>query len=350
MQRTTKQRIQVPADILTWPIGYTSRKVYIALLVFQLRARQHQSQRILKTYEEIAALSGIANVKTVAACVRELAAAGYIEIKPQMYWSEDCKKLYRGTNEYTILPLPALGSGYFLLPVKLLTARITPAAFTVLLFLFQKQGRNTRSWPSLRRGFQAISQKNGQPMPRKTICDALSQLRRCLMLIVLHCLKRNNAFSMNTYMLTIEGDWTASSSNKKTTLAAGAAELEGGYFFGGLPVKSKITKSFKNREKKKGVDYLVHFTEKLRKIAKLLKTALLPVSYLQTPDCTHRGSIPFHQRRSPPMTAVSAFPGGHTVPVIKTKIIISLSAKQGARPGPSARAAGPGGAAPPRTR
>ena len=272
--KTTKQRVRVPADILTWHVGYTSRKVYIALLVFQLRAQRHQSQRILKTYEEIAVLAGVANVKTVASCVQELSAAGYIEVKPQLYWSEDRKKLYRGTNEYIILPLPTLDSGYFWLPVKLLAARISPAAFSVLLFLLQKQSRNTRSWPSLRRGFQTICQKNGQSMPRKTICDALSQLRRCLMLIVLRCLKRNHAFSMNTYMLTVFGDWTASTTNKETTLAASTSELKGGYFFGGLPVKFKITKRDKYREREKGVDYLVRFTEKLRKIAKCLKTAL----------------------------------------------------------------------------
>lgn len=273
-QQTTKQLVQVPTDILTWHVGYTSRKVYIALLVFQLRARRHQSRRILKTYEEIAAMAGVANVKTVASCVRELASAGYIEIKPQMYWSEDLKKLYRGTNEYTILPLPTLDSGYFWLPVKLLAARISPAAFSVLLFLLQKQGRNTRSWPSLRHGFQSICQKNGQSMPRKTICNALSQLRRCLMLIVLRCLKRNNAFSMNTYMLTVWGDWTANTTNKETTLAAGTVELEGGYFFGGLPVRFKITKRDRYREREKGVDHLVQFTEKLRKIARCLKSAL----------------------------------------------------------------------------
>lgn len=273
-QRATKQRVQVPAEILTWPIAYTSRKVYIALLVFQLRAQRHQSQRILKTYEEIAALAGIANVKTVASCVQELAAAGYIEIKPQMYWSEDLKKLYRGTNEYTILPLNAISSSYIWLPVKLLATRISPAAFSVLLFLLHKQSRNTRCWPSLRRGFQTICQKNGKAIPRKTICDALSQLRRCLMLIVLHCLKRNNAFSMNTYMLTVWGDWTASAANNETTLITGANGQKGGYFLGGLLVKFKITKRRKYREREKGINYLVQFNEKIRKIAKCLKAAL----------------------------------------------------------------------------
>lgn len=272
--KVTKQRVRVPAEILAWPIGYTSRKVYIALLVFQLRAQRHQSQRILKTYEEIAALAGIANVKTVASCIRELSAAGYIEIKPQMYWSEDLKKLYRGTNEYTILPLNSIGSSYIWVPVKLLAARISPAAFSVLLFLLQKQGLNTRSWPSLRRGFQTICQKNGKAIPRKTICDALSQLRRCLMLIVLHCLKRNNAFSMNTYMLTVWGNGAASATSNETTLAASAASHKGGYFFGCLPVKFKITKRDKYRDRKIGVKYLVQFNQKMRKIAKCIKAAL----------------------------------------------------------------------------
>lgn len=271
--KVTKQRVRVPAEILSWPIGYTSRKVYIALLIFQLRARRHQSRRILKTYEEIAALAGVANVKTVASCVQELASAGYIEVKPQMYWSEDLKKLYRGTNEYVILPLTSISDSYIWVPVKALAARISPAAFSVLLFLLHKQSRNTRSWPSLRRGFQTICQKNGQSMPRKTICGALSQLQRCLMLIVLRCLKRNNAFSMNTYMLTVWGDWTASTANSKTTLAADVTGYKGGYFFGCLPVNFKITKRI-SIGKEKRCFYLVQFAEKIKKIAKLLKTAL----------------------------------------------------------------------------
>lgn len=267
----TKQRIRVPAEILTWPIGYTSRKVYIALLVFQLRAQRHSSQRILKTYEQIAELAGISNVKTVAACVRELADAGYIDVKAHMYWSEDGAKLFRGTNEYIILPLPAMGSGYIWLPVKLLAARISPAAFSVLLFLLRKQGMNTRCCPSLRRGFQSICQRNGKAMPRKTICDALDQLRRCLMLIVLRCFKSNEARSMNTYMLTVFGDWSAQAA--KSEADAAAACHEGGYFFGGLPVRNKITKGL-SIGKEKRCFYLVRFAKKIRNIAKCLKSVL----------------------------------------------------------------------------
>ena len=274
MKQPTKQRVRVPADILSWPVGYTSRKVYVGLLVFQLRAQRHASRRILKTYQEIAALCGIQNVKTVASCVRELAAAGYIKIKEHMYWSEDGKKLLRGTNEYTILPMAMLDSGYIWVPVKLLAARIGAAAFNVLLYLIRKQGCNTRAWPSLRRGFQGdICQKNGKPMPRKTICAALEQLRRCLLLIVLHCLKRCTAYSMNTYMVTVWGDWAAPVACEKTT-AAGDSGCRGGHIFGGLPVKTKITQRF-CRGKEKRCFYLVQIAENLRKIAKCLKTALL---------------------------------------------------------------------------
>lgn len=271
--KATKQRVRVPAEILTWPIGYTSRKIYIALLVFQLRAQRHSSRRILKTYEEIAALSGVANVKTVAACVRELADAGYIEVKAHMYWSEDGTRLYRGTNEYTIVPMAAMSAGYIWLPVKLLAARVSPAAFTVLLFLLMKQGQNTRCWPSLRRGFQLICQKNGKPMPRKTVSDALKQLRRCLMLIVLRCVKRSEALSMNSYMLTVWGDWSARAVSNKTTSSAGDPGHRGGYFFGGLPVKTKITKRL-SKGKEKRCFYLVHFAEKMTHLAKYLKSTL----------------------------------------------------------------------------
>ncbi len=130
MQSTTKQKVRVPADICRWPVGYASRKIYVALLVFQLRAERYQRQSVLKTYEEIAELSGVANVKTVAAAIRELSNAGYIQVKTHMYWSEDGQKLYRGTNEYTVLPLASMGAGYIWVPVKLLTARISPASFT----------------------------------------------------------------------------------------------------------------------------------------------------------------------------------------------------------------------------
>ena len=269
--KATKQRVRVPAEILTWPIGYTSRKVYIALLVFQLRAQRTNSQRILKTYEQIAELAGISNVKTVAACVRELAEAGYIDVKAHMYWSEDGTRLYRGTNEYTILPLPAMGSDYIWLPVKLLAARISPAAFSVLLFLLRKQGLNTRCWPSLRRGFQSIRQRNGKAMPRKTICNAIEQLQHCLMLIVLRCLKCNEARSMNTYMLTVFGDWSAQTA--KSEAVAAVPCHKGGYFFGGLPVRTKITKRL-SIGKEKRCFYLVHIAEKLGSMAKRIKAAL----------------------------------------------------------------------------
>ena len=266
-QHTTKQYVRVPADILSWPVSYTSRKVYIALLVFQLRARRHGSLRILKTYEQLAAMAGIANVKTVAACVRELTEGGYIQIKAHMYWSEDLKKLYRGTNEYAVVPMAARSTRYIWLPVKLLSARISPAAFSVCLFLLLKQGRNSRSWPSLRRGFQSICQKNGKAMPRKTVSDALRQLRRCLMVIVLPCLKRcrNAAYSMNTYMLTVFG------SHNNTTPSAVFA-VRGGYFFGGLPVKLKITKSLGIGKEKRFAFTKIY--RKAAELAKFLRTAL----------------------------------------------------------------------------
>lgn len=259
---STKQRVRVPAQILTWPVGYTSRKVYVALLVFQLRAQRHGCRRILKTYEEIAALSGVKNVKTVANSVRELADAGYIEVKANMYWSEDLKMLYRGTNEYTIIPMAAMDTGYIWLPVRLLAAHISPAAFTVLLFLLMKQGRNTRCWPSLRRGFQSICQKNGKAMPRKTICAALEQLRRCLMLIVLPCCKRNTARSMNSYMLTVWGNQPACTVTEGLT-SAGDSDVRGGYLFGGLPVRTKITQRLLYREREKGVFQFGGFHKKL---------------------------------------------------------------------------------------
>ena len=270
--KATKQHVRVPAEILSWPIGYTSRKVYVALLVFQLRAQCYQSRRILKTYEEIAALCGGINVKTVAAAVRELAEGGYIQVKENMYWSEDGKKLFRGTNEYTILPMAVMDDAYIWLPVKLLAARISPAAFSVCLFLLRKQGQNNRSWPSLRRGFQTICQKNGKAMPRKTICDAIQQLRHCLMVIVIYCKKINKARSMNTYMLTVFGDWSACTAKNEATPSV-VPDVRGGYFFGGLPVKNKITQRAMYRKRKK-VFLISALCLKFRSALKFFKNTL----------------------------------------------------------------------------
>lgn len=267
-QHATKQHVRVPADILSWPVSYTSRKVYIALLVFQLRARRHGSLRILKTYEQIAAMAGIANVKTVAGCVRELAQGGYIQVKAHMYWSEDLKKLYRGTNEYAIVPMALKRGSYIWLPVKLLSARISPAAFSVCLFLLLKQGRNTRSWPSLRRGFQSICQKNGKAIPRKTVSDALKQLRCCLMVVILPCFKRYRkpAYSMNTYMLTVFGD-------RNNTTPSAVSAVGGGYFFGCLPVKLKITYRLSVGKEKRFAFTKIY--RKAAELAKFLRAALV---------------------------------------------------------------------------
>lgn len=267
-KQSTRQRVRVPADIYTWPVSYTSRKVYIALQVFQLRA---QGGRILKTYDQISRLCGL-NVKTVAACVRELTDAGYIQVKAHMYWSEDGKQLFRGTNEYTIVPMATMDTGYIWLPVRLLAAPVSPAAFSVLLFLLRKQGANTRSWPSLRRGFQTIRQASGTAMPRKTICAALAQLRRCLMVIVLTCKKCNKALSMNSYMLTFGFSSTPAAVGQNPAAPADLP-LRGGYLFGCLNLRTKITNGFMCRERKK-VFLISALCTRFWSIAQSLKNAL----------------------------------------------------------------------------
>ena len=268
-KQSTRQRVRVPADIYTWPVSYTSRKVYIALQVFQLRA---QGGRILKTYDQISRLCGL-NVKTVAACVRELADAGYIQVKNRMYWSEDGKQLFRGTNEYTIVPMATMDAGYIWLPVRLLAAPVSPAAFSVLLFLLRKQGANTRSWPSLRRGFQTVCQASGTAMPRKTVCAALAQLRRCLMVIVLACRKRNQALSMNSYMLTFEGSHTAPAAASPNPAPSADSPPKGGYLFGYLYLKTKITNRLMYRKRKRC--FLIYaLCTRFRSIAQSLKNAL----------------------------------------------------------------------------
>lgn len=254
------QKIKVPYQInRDSGLSYSARKVYCALRYFHVLAC-HRGGHLLKTHSEIAGAAGIKNAKTVAKAVLELSTAGYIEVKEHGYWDEDSQMVRRGTNEYFLLPISGYEKDYVWVPVKLLKAPISPAAFAVLLFLLRKQGANKRSWPSLRRGFQQIVQKNGKAMPRKTICDALEQLKRCLMLIICHCRKINRVFSMNSYMLTIWGDWTPAQAERNTVSQNTAATPSsdhcsdgGGYIFGGLPVRTKITNDFYLEEEEKGV-------------------------------------------------------------------------------------------------
>ncbi|MBP3673483.1 MAG: hypothetical protein J6J18_06610 [Oscillospiraceae bacterium] len=245
------QKIKIPYRINRDPgLSYTARRVYCALRYFHLLASR-RGGRLLKTYSEIAVAAGIKDGKTIAKAVQELEAAGYIDIKEHGYWDADQQLVRRGTNEYILLPINDIEKDYVWVPVKLLSAPISPAAFAVLLFLLRKQGCNNRAWPSLRRGFQQIVQKNGKPMPRKTICAALEQLKNCLMLIVYHCLKVNRAFSMNSYMLTVWGDWTpeqamanVDSLDDNDRPSTTVSVEKGGYFFGDLPVRTKITNGF----------------------------------------------------------------------------------------------------------
>lgn len=252
------QKVKVPYRInQDAGLSYTARRVYCALCCFHLRA-VHRGGRLLKTYSEIAAMSGIRDEKTVAKAVRELSDAQYIEVREHGYWDEERQSVRRGTNEYIMLPVSGSERCYVWVPVKLLRAAISPAAFAVLLYLLYKQGANNRAYPSLRRGFQRIVQKNGKPMPRKTICAALEQLKKCVILVILACVKRNNASSMNSYILTVWGNCPEkqveiSSVGSEKRANRPSLKGRGGYFFGGLPVRTKITYGFYEEEKEKGV-------------------------------------------------------------------------------------------------
>ena len=254
------QKIKVPYKINSNSgLSYSARRVYCALRYFEVLASR-RGGRLLKTYSEIAGAAGIKNEKTVAKAILELSEAGYIEVKEHGYWDADRQIVRRGTNEYFLLPVSGAERDYVWVPVKLLSAPVSPAAFAVLLFLLRKQGSNNLSCPSLRQGFQKISQKNGKAMPRTTICDALEQLKSCLMLILCHCRKVNRSFSMNSYMLTVWGDWTFeqtaanSCTQENSNTPSDAASLgEGGYIFGELPVRTKLTKVFYLEEEEKGV-------------------------------------------------------------------------------------------------
>ena len=150
----------------------------------------------LGTYRK--SLDGLADlcklsVPTVRKAVAELEAAGFIS-RRKCYVHDDVQNrpIYAQTEYCCNL---SYRGGYTLIPRSLLSKELTPAAFTVSLFLFCQMGNRGRAFPSIGRISAALV------MARSTVCRALAAVKAAYLFLVQLCRKRDKSFGNNSYFV-----------------------------------------------------------------------------------------------------------------------------------------------------
>lgn len=148
--------------------------------------------RCRKTYDELAALSGLSR-RTVAASLVRLEEAGLLRREHTYHWSARLGRLVRGANIYRLAEQD-MRSGYTLLPRSLAGSALTPAAFVAALEVYREAGRKGRSYSSVRRMAKLLD------MAKATICRALHQFRSSQIISFLRCRFRGKkSHACNSY-------------------------------------------------------------------------------------------------------------------------------------------------------
>ena len=137
-------------------------------------------------------------VNTVRKAVRELEKAGYISIDKTTRYSEKHNRVVRGPNVYHCY-IPAFG--FMFIPRRVLEhiqkGKVQGASVKVYLYICYRQN-NGRAWPSLSK----IAKETG--LCRKTVCEAKKVLTESGLIHFLYCIKKNKAYSCNSYFLLQE--------------------------------------------------------------------------------------------------------------------------------------------------
>ena len=173
-------------------LTYSARQAGNAL--YSKRSRLGQCVMSLAYLAKVSACS----IPTVRKAVEELENAGYIRRCRNYQYSEQagCVTYARTTYVCTL----STARDYTLVPREVIYSwALTSGAFCVCLCLFQQAGNSGRAFPAIRR----IAQLFG--MGYATVCQALALLRNQRLALVLHCKKRNHAFSMNSYFMQGRG-------------------------------------------------------------------------------------------------------------------------------------------------
>lgn len=133
------------------------------------------------------------SIPTVRKAVEELEAAGYVARCRNYQYSEQVGRV--GYARTTYVCTVSVAGDYTLVSREVFSWELTSGAFCVCLCLFQQAGNSGRAFPAIRRIAQLLG------MGCATVCRALAVLRNRRLALVLHCKKRNRAFSTNSYFL-----------------------------------------------------------------------------------------------------------------------------------------------------
>jgi len=186
MRTRKKPKFKLPNKLITdYRLSYSARRLGAVIY-----SRRNALGAYRKSLEGLARLSRL-SVPTVQKAVAQLEQAGYISHKRNYVYDYDLKRVVYAQNTY-LCSLDYSG-GFTLIPHSLLEKRLTPAAFTVSLYIFQQMGNSDRAWPKIRDIITALTSG------RATVCRALAAIRTMGVMLVLRCKKRNRAYTSNSY-------------------------------------------------------------------------------------------------------------------------------------------------------
>lgn len=223
---------------------FSTKKVALALLFLSGRKRR----AVHATIAELADISRCSTA-TVQQAISELIQGGYI-LKSRCYrYGEEQNRLIYAANAY--IWVKRLG-GYTLLRREILNHDMTPAALSVLLFLYRCGGRSGRAFPSIRHiaGKLSAQCRKGLDMAKSTVARALAELR-CLQAIVRHrCWTKRSCYAANSYYLS---DMVISDGRQSHQDEPDEFPMGGSPIFDKLRFNNQITGAYTLEEEEKGV-------------------------------------------------------------------------------------------------
>lgn len=177
-----KSYIKLSNGIFTHGMKASTMRILVCLLSGSRQHLDPDTVTISKTASELMVRCGCSR-ETFYAALRELKELEIIRAEHTYRYSGIEQRVIYAKNTYTIdlAKINNGADGYFRVPRALLGAKISHNAFMVALYLYRLVGGADRAYPSLRKLGQYLN------MAHSSVCDALKQLRKCLIFIRSHC-------------------------------------------------------------------------------------------------------------------------------------------------------------------
>lgn len=233
-------------------LHYTAKIVYVALAL-----SRRKSGLIRLTVEDLTELTGLCEA-TVLQALRELEDGRFLRRKRNWRFSQGLCRAVFAANTYKLRM--DMSAGYCLIPAAIFHYALTPAGFSVLLFLYRCAGRDGRAFPSIRYIAGAWLEKTGRglEMGKTTVLRVLKQLTASQALVKHFCDGKNGTKRCNSYYLTdmvtekfILNHARPSRSGRNSY--GKIFDAYGGSIFEDASGNNKITEGFYCTEKEQGV-------------------------------------------------------------------------------------------------